>query len=758
MWDQRAANAFCGGGKNMKRWICLFLAAVLCISCMLTAFAQTGASARLYSFYGDDMLFAEKKTAVFAGTATGGVRVICTLLDAAGQVAAEGEGAVNKSGRFSVGIPAPAGGYAEYTAVLAIEGVEFARLRGIVFGALWLSGGQSNMQMQLGACETGFEMLERGETGSRWLRFLQVPSFVAYEGDTARFPLDPQRDIPGSFWVRGDDGQVFDVSAVSFLFAQKLQKTLDMPVGVLCTALGGSSIYSWLSRDAIESDEGVRSDIMKLGRYADAESWQEKGHDVCLDMTVNYNKKIEALRVFSPAGMIWYQGESDIFQHVEYGAYSRAFELLQTSWSRLFGFDETNRLPIVYTQIACFPYGGDSLQSMNVEFSEMQNAQPDSRAMVTLYDVPLTYRTESATIHPTEKLPVAARMHYAAEGLVYGMRPTYTAATVRSAEVNGSQITVKLRGVGKGLVCAGEKLRGFSICGADGVFVQAQAEICGRDTLVISAPEVPHPAAAAYAYAEVNTVSNLYASDENGAALPVSPFVTDLSVLCQSWQDKDWADCDTEKLWRCAGETHTGFFDAWSGTNAALSYADGKDGKCLNVQAEKRNYSVYPTDRYKEGAKRRPFADSRRDYSRYSAVCFYVRNTGAKDVTLRNVRLYTSDTMWYAPLVNAKGKTSCTIPADGAWHPVTLDLMQTYRFGNVCGVTYTRAMFSDLRRIEFCFRGNAVDTVQIDSIRFTPDGSETAKRLFTAHFDRAVTPIGWISAFWMQMISWFVKQ
>ena len=514
----------------MKRLLSVLLAAALCLGSIVSAFAVPQASAQLYSFYGDDMLFAEKKQAVFAGTATGGVRVTCTLLDDAGQVAAKGQGSVNKSGRFSVAVPAPAGSYAEYTAVLELEGVEFARLHGIVFGALWISGGQSNMQMPLGGCETGFAMQEKGETGSRWLRFLQVPSYVAYAGDTERFPLDPQYDIPGSFWLRGDDAQAFGVSAVSFLFAQKLQQTLDMPVGVLSTSLGGSSIYSWLSRDAIDSDEGVKADLRNTGCYFDADDWQETGHDVYVDMTANYNKKIEPLRVFSPAGMIWYQGETDIFRGVAYGAYSRAFELLQTSWSHLFGFDEAERMPIVYTQIASYPYGADRLQNFNVELSEMQNAQPQSRAMVPIYDVPLTYRTESGAIHPTDKLPVALRMAYAAEGLVYGKRSAYTAATVQSAEVRDGSVTVRLRNVGSGLVCTDGKLRGFSVCGADGVFVQADAEITGRDSLVISAPEVLHPAAAAYAFSEVNALSNLYASDGNGKALPVSPFVIDLAV------------------------------------------------------------------------------------------------------------------------------------------------------------------------------------------------------------------------------------
>ena len=94
----------------MKRWISVLLTLVLCAGCATAAFAQPDVSARLYSFYGDGMLFAEKKEAVFAGTAAGGIHVTCTLLNAAGNTVAKGSGSVNKSGFFAVGIPAPAGG------------------------------------------------------------------------------------------------------------------------------------------------------------------------------------------------------------------------------------------------------------------------------------------------------------------------------------------------------------------------------------------------------------------------------------------------------------------------------------------------------------------------------------------------------------------------------------------------------------------------------------------------------------------------
>ena len=740
----------------MKRIVSVLLAAVLCIGCALPALAAGEAQAALYAIYGNNMLFQQKQPAVFAGTATGGVRVTCTLLDESGGTVAKGEGAVNKNGRFSVSVPAPAGGYAQYTVVLALEGREFTRLTGVVFGELWLASGQSNMQMGLGGTETGMRMYAGGETLSGDLRFLFVQPYVEYMGDTERFPIEPQRDVPGSVWIRGDEPGVYGVSAVAALFAQKLQQTLDMPVGVLCAPLGGSSIYSWLSREAIESDAAVLADMQTIGRYIPADEWQETGHDVYNDMTANYNKKIDALRVFRPQGLIWYQGETDIFNSVEPAAYARAFDLLQRSWSPLFGFDAQRRLPIIYTQIASYPYGGDKLQRLNVEFAAMQRLQPRTRAVTPIYDVPLTYRRESGVIHPTEKDLVALRMAYAAEGMVYGQRDVYTAATVQTAVPDENGITVTLRDTGNGLVCTDKVLRGFSICGEDGIFVQADARITGSDTLYISAPEVPHPVSAAYAYAESNARANLYASDENGAALPVSPFVTDLSALRMSWQDREWADCDTEKVWRLAGDTYTGSFDNWTADGAALSYADGEEGSCLHIDADKRSFSVSPTSRYTDGRKKKLFADARRDYSRYSKISFRVRNTGSAEVTLRQVRLYTSAAMWYTPLVDGSHGDSAVIPADGAWHTVTLDLSQIFRFGNVCGVTYSRSRLTALEKMQLRFAGDDAQ-VELDSFRFTPDGTDGIARRFIARLDRARTPFEWLSAMVMRVLVLFLR-
>jgi sialate O-acetylesterase len=67
----------------------------------------------------------------------------------------------------------------------------------------------------------------------------------------------------------------------------------------------------------------------------------------------------------------------------------------------------------------------------------------------------------------------------------------------------------------------GNTLQGFAIAGADQKWVWATAKIVG-DTVVLSSPDVAHPVAVRYAWADA-PVCNLF----NGVDLPAPPFRTD---------------------------------------------------------------------------------------------------------------------------------------------------------------------------------------------------------------------------------------
>jgi len=90
--------------------------------------------------------------------------------------------------------------------------------------------------------------------------------------------------------------------------------------------------------------------------------------------------------------------------------------------------------------------------------------------------------------------------------------------------VDGSRAVLHFKRLGGGLVSKGGPLAGFTVAGADGQFVTAQAEIAG-DTVVVSAPTVTKPVAVRYGWANVAS-GNLF----NKADLPASPFRTDVAA------------------------------------------------------------------------------------------------------------------------------------------------------------------------------------------------------------------------------------
>lgn len=705
----------------LKKFLALSIAAMLGISSIPAAYAADS-NAKLYSIYSDNMLFQQNKDAVISGTAPNGSKITAELFDESDALVTSGECTVS-NGVFSVSFASPPGGYDEFSIVLKCSGTEFAKLNNIVFGELWLASGQSNMMYPLAQAKHGRDMFASGEKLSKNLRVMLIPDYPEYKGSKELLPVDPQQDIIGAKWITGEDPAVYSMSAVAYYFANEMEKELDMPVGILNVALGGTTIASWLSREAIDGSTEVKSYLQANGRYIEKSDWKENDQNVYHDMTTNFNQRIAPLRSFNPAGMIWYQGESDLMMNFSTEYYSNVMELMQSSYEDYFGLDDSS-LPVIYTQIAAYPYF-DSITEpakWNVGYSELQAKNADSMAMVTIYDLPVTFIPEAGYIHPESKKEIGERMAFAAKGLVYDKKDTFTAATVKSSEIKDGSVYVKLQNVGSGLKVNGNKLYGFAVCSDDGIYVQANAEIIGTDTLKIWSEYVPNPQSASYAYCLSNIRSNLFATENGELALPVSPFVTDSTVGTHYWADKPWADCENELTWHNIDDTFSKEYNSWSADGASIAFSD-----CMNITANKKNFSISPVLSYKDGARTALFRDDDSDYSDYGKITFKIRNNGSSDISFDSLRISKGAVSWYSPAVENTAETGAVIPADGNWHSITLDLNSLYLFGNECGITYPNDKLSKVKDIEFCFSGENAD-VSIDGICFAPSTEDVGIR------------------------------
>lgn len=160
-------------------------------------------------------------------------------------------------GRWEALLPAlPAGG----PHTLAVQAGDARQtVSDVLVGDVWLCSGQSNMELQV--WRTLDARAEIAGAGNDRIRLLSVPqtgSVVPLE--TFSSPVRWQPVNPES---------VRDFSAACYYFARELQKTVDVPMGLVGAAWGGSRIQAWTSAPALRGTHWHDDELDVLARYAD---------------------------------------------------------------------------------------------------------------------------------------------------------------------------------------------------------------------------------------------------------------------------------------------------------------------------------------------------------------------------------------------------------------------------------------------------------------------------------------------------------
>jgi sialate O-acetylesterase len=251
---------------------------------------------------------------------------------------------------------------------------------------------------------------------------------------------------------------------------------------------------------------------------ADWASRPAMGADEPQSATVLWNGMLAPLAAAgsSFAGVIWYQGETNVGRAAQYRT---LFSTMIRAWRAAF---HDPALPFLFVQLPNYddPLGKAPLGEGGwAELREAQAAalrEPKTAMAVTL-DV-----GEGDNLHPRNKREVGRRLALAAFKLVYGRDVLATGPTFLTATRAGDTIRARFGAIASGLVTSdGAPPRGFLIAGTDRVWHPAVARI-ERDVVVVSSPEVREPLAIRYGWGNdpVNTL-------RNGADLPAAPFRTD---------------------------------------------------------------------------------------------------------------------------------------------------------------------------------------------------------------------------------------
>jgi sialate O-acetylesterase len=227
-----------------------------------------------------------------------------------------------------------------------------------------------------------------------------------------------------------------------------------------------------------------------------------------------YNAMIAPLTAYRIKGVIWYQGEANTNRAAQYRV---LFPALIRDWRSHWGYE----FPFLFVQLAGF--GTQKPQPADYPWAELREAQAGALAlphtgMAVAIDI-----GNAADIHPKDKQDVAHRLALAAERVAYAQHVVASGPSYRSMQIEGGRIRLKFASIGSGLELKDpqDRVRGFSIAGADGRFVWARARLDGTDVLV-SSDAVSAPVAVRYDWGNTPD-GNLY----NREGLPAAPFRTD---------------------------------------------------------------------------------------------------------------------------------------------------------------------------------------------------------------------------------------
>ena len=467
---------------------------------------------QLPEIYSDNMVLQHGQSLPLHGIANAGTKITVTIGNQQLNTTAD------SNGKWQVTL-APLAAKETYTLQIT-AGKEKRVFKNVVAGEVWLCSGQSNMEFEMFQASTGERDIPQAENPNirlfdmeaRW----RTDNANAWEL-SALDSINQLQYYKPAQWEVCSPKTVRAFSAVAYYFGRRLQKELNMPIGLICNAVGGSPTEAWIDRRTLEYDFPR---ILNNWRENDfIMDWvrQRAGENIAkatdklqrhpYEPAYLFEAGILPLAQYPIKGVIWYQGESNAHNKE---AHSKLFPLLVKSWRTEFG---NSQLPFYYVQLSSInrPSWGWFRESQR----RLMKVVPHS-GMAVSYDY-----GHPTDVHPKNKQPIGERLAQWALGDTYGKKVLPSGPLFRSATFNGKVATVTFD-YAQGMHSAdGKTLRGFELSNGNGIFYPATAEVVGEEVKVTS-EEVSNPKAVRYGFSPV-TDGNLV----NKANLPASTFTSE---------------------------------------------------------------------------------------------------------------------------------------------------------------------------------------------------------------------------------------
>lgn len=155
-------------------------------------------------------------------------------------------------GKWAVDVrPLKAGG--PYTLTVSTEKRKLV-YENVLAGEVWLCSGQSNMEFYLNWSATAAQDVPQAANSNIRLYDMKARWRTdAVEWDASVLDsLNHLQYYKDTRWTVCSPETAGNFSAVAYYFGKKLQDSLQVPVGLICNAIGGSPTEAWIDRSTLE--------------------------------------------------------------------------------------------------------------------------------------------------------------------------------------------------------------------------------------------------------------------------------------------------------------------------------------------------------------------------------------------------------------------------------------------------------------------------------------------------------------------------
>ena len=372
---------------------------------------------------------------------------------------------------------------------IEILGSSKSMLNNVMLGEVWICSGQSNMEWSVThAIQDGEE--EAAKATNPNIRIFHVQKIGAEY---------PQQTCNAT-WRACTPETMRATSAVGYFFAREIQQKLNVPVGIIVSAWGGTPAEVWIEKSRVENNP-----VLNKYKITERYDWWPSAAGT------TYNSMIAPIVPFGIAGAIWYQGESNCSN---YPIYSLLMKTLIENWRTDFKKD----FPFYLVQIAPYAYGDKGTSEFLREQQEIVAKTVPNTGMVVISDLVDNIKD----IHPKNKLDVGKRLAAFALAETYKQNiGEYKSPFFESIKIEKDNVRVSFSNAAKGLKSTGKSPSKFMIAGNDQKFSEATAKIEGN-AVILSSKLVKTPVAVRFCFDDTS-MPDVFSTE----GLPLAPFRTD---------------------------------------------------------------------------------------------------------------------------------------------------------------------------------------------------------------------------------------